>query len=322
MPTLTFLAAKFCRGLSEEIVVPLAGAASRDFETLMQQCRDIVDVCLTSKAKRAKIAETKGTSSSISWKDMKFAGKGKGKQFAARQAPGQFTRTSSQQGVLLDLFPLLDVRDAKKSMQDVVLPKIVWHSDVNKEFQDLKVTSLFEDALLEIETMRVENELLEKNQDDCQVCPFSSSKGKLLVKAVSQTIVREIVMLHGMPESIISDRDPKFTSRSGEALQRAFGTQLLLEPYAEPADDRDTINLRLNAFRKHKPLYFDGALDPIAAARWLQALEKIFRVMQCTNPQKLMFATYMLEGDTHEWWMNTSQAYEVQGVRELRYVTM
>ncbi|XP_061362616.1 uncharacterized protein LOC133306324 [Gastrolobium bilobum] len=39
----------------------------------------------------------------------------------------------------------------------------------------------------------------------------------------------------------------------------------------------------------------------------------MFRVMQCTDLQKLMFATYMLEGDTHEWWTNTSQVYELQG---------
>ncbi|XP_061358359.1 uncharacterized protein LOC133302570 [Gastrolobium bilobum] len=86
-----------------------------------------------------------------------------------------------------------------------------------------------------------------------------------------------------------------------------------MEPYVVPAEDRDTLDRRLNAFRKHKPPSFDWSLDPIAAARWLQALEKIFRDMQCSDPQKLMFSTNMLEGDAHEWWMNTSQAYELQG---------
>ncbi|XP_061374697.1 uncharacterized protein LOC133316915 [Gastrolobium bilobum] len=73
-PTLIFLAAKFRMGLSEDIAGYLVGSASRDFGTLVQQCRDIEDLCNSSKA---KIADTKGTNSSTSWKDENFAGKGK-----------------------------------------------------------------------------------------------------------------------------------------------------------------------------------------------------------------------------------------------------
>ena len=38
--------------------------------------------------------------------------------------------------------------------------------------------------------------------------------------------VSEIVRLHGVPLSIISDRDPKFTSRFWKKLQEALGTKL------------------------------------------------------------------------------------------------
>ncbi|XP_061367806.1 uncharacterized protein LOC133310824 [Gastrolobium bilobum] len=62
----------------------------------------------------------------------------------------------------------------------------------------------------------------------------------------------------------------------------------LMRPYFEPAEDQETRDRRLDAFRKHKSPSFDGSYDPIVAARWLQALDKIFRVMQCTGPQKLM----------------------------------
>ena len=37
---------------------------------------------------------------------------------------------------------------------------------------------------------------------------------------------REIVRLHGIPISIISDRDPRFTSRFWGKLQEALGTRL------------------------------------------------------------------------------------------------
>ncbi|XP_061362615.1 uncharacterized protein LOC133306323 [Gastrolobium bilobum] len=96
MPTPAFLASKFRRGLNEEIADRIAGAAFRDFGTLVQLCRDIEDVCVVSKAKKAKISNVKGTDSSTSWRDKKFDGKGKRKQLAARQAPNQFKRTSAQ----------------------------------------------------------------------------------------------------------------------------------------------------------------------------------------------------------------------------------
>ena len=38
--------------------------------------------------------------------------------------------------------------------------------------------------------------------------------------------IREIVRLHGIPISIISDRDMRFTSRFWGKLQKALGTRL------------------------------------------------------------------------------------------------
>jgi len=37
--------------------------------------------------------------------------------------------------------------------------------------------------------------------------------------------IREIVKLHGIPTSIVLDRDPKLTSRFWRAFQQAFGVQ-------------------------------------------------------------------------------------------------
>jgi len=38
--------------------------------------------------------------------------------------------------------------------------------------------------------------------------------------------VSEIVRLHDVPSSIVSDRDPRFTSRFWESLHKALGTKL------------------------------------------------------------------------------------------------
>jgi hypothetical protein len=48
---------------------------------------------------------------------------------------------------------------------------------------------------------------------------------------------RDIVRLHGMPESIVSDRDSKFTSRFWRELHRTVGTKLLMSTSFHPQTD-------------------------------------------------------------------------------------
>ena len=43
---------------------------------------------------------------------------------------------------------------------------------------------------------------------------------------MAELYIKEIVRLHGISISIISDRDPRFTSRFWGKLQEALGTQL------------------------------------------------------------------------------------------------
>jgi len=55
---------------------------------------------------------------------------------------------------------------------------------------------------------------------------FLSINQKLLMDRLEELYVREVVRLHGVPTSIVSDRDPRFTSRFWQSLQAASGTQL------------------------------------------------------------------------------------------------
>ncbi|GFS34403.1 hypothetical protein Acr_00g0033850 [Actinidia rufa] len=57
------------------------------------------------------------------------------------------------------------------------------------------------------------------------------------VKVLSHLYVREIVRLHGVPVSIISNQDLRLTARFWQSLQAALGTQLLFSTAFHPQTD-------------------------------------------------------------------------------------
>ena len=54
---------------------------------------------------------------------------------------------------------------------------------------------------------------------------------------LTEIYVSEIVMLHGIPLSIVFNRDPRFTSRFWNELQSAFGTRLNFSTTFHPQTD-------------------------------------------------------------------------------------
>jgi hypothetical protein len=57
---------------------------------------------------------------------------------------------------------------------------------------------------------------------------------------LAEEFISEIVRLHGVPVSIISDRDPKFTSRLWKVFHEALGTRLNLSTAYHPQTDGQT----------------------------------------------------------------------------------
>jgi len=55
-----------------------------------------------------------------------------------------------------------------------------------------------------------------------------------LVDRLAKMYVNEVVRLHGVPISIVSDRDLRFTSRLWSSIQRALGTNLSISTAFHP----------------------------------------------------------------------------------------
>nr|GFB85988.1 DNA/RNA polymerases superfamily protein [Tanacetum cinerariifolium] len=57
------------------------------------------------------------------------------------------------------------------------------------------------------------------------------------VSRLAEIFQQEIVRLHGTPSAIVSDRDPRFTSRFWKGLQKAWGTRLKFSTAFHPQTD-------------------------------------------------------------------------------------
>jgi len=66
---------------------------------------------------------------------------------------------------------------------------------------------------------------------------FLAFNQKMSMEKLAELYVREVVRLHGVPTSIISDKDMRFTSRFWQSLQAALGTQLRMSYAYHPQID-------------------------------------------------------------------------------------
>ncbi|XP_057976101.1 uncharacterized protein LOC131163523 [Malania oleifera] len=78
-----------------------------------------------------------------------------------------------------------------------------------------------------------------------------------------------------------------------EEIRRDFGG-----PSYPPVHEGHTID----QFTCLKPSSFEGGTDPIKAERWIQEMEKIMVVLNCTEEQKVLFATFKLAREAKQWW--------------------
>ncbi|RVW48854.1 Transposon Ty3-G Gag-Pol polyprotein [Vitis vinifera] len=66
---------------------------------------------------------------------------------------------------------------------------------------------------------------------------FLPMKVNFSMNRLTSLYIKEIVRMHGVPVSIVSDRDPRFTSRFWHSLQKALGTKLSFSTVFHPQTD-------------------------------------------------------------------------------------
>jgi len=66
---------------------------------------------------------------------------------------------------------------------------------------------------------------------------FLAMNLRMSMAKLAQLYVKEVMRLHGVPSSIVSDRDPRFTFQFWQTLQEALGTKLTMSSAYHPQTD-------------------------------------------------------------------------------------
>ncbi|XP_030547685.2 uncharacterized protein LOC115753277 [Rhodamnia argentea] len=89
------------------------------------------------------------------------------------------------------------------------------------------------------------------------------------------------------------------------------------EPMAQQAQQQVAVNADggerrtqglVEQFLKLKPSKFIGTGKPEEAERWINEMEKIFRLLNCTDIDKMTPAKYRMDGNAMYWWQAMKDA--------------
>ena len=63
---------------------------------------------------------------------------------------------------------------------------------------------------------------------------FISTVSTITSQQTAELMLEHIFRYHGLPENIVSDRDPKFTAKFWQSLNKALGINLLMSTSSHP----------------------------------------------------------------------------------------
>ena len=119
----------------------------------------------------------------------------------------------------------------------------------------------------------------------------------------------------GPSEFMDTLREMAYAMREQAAAAHQMMDQLGRQPGAGHGANQNGLGvdleyLKFTEFRKANPPSFRGAFHPDKVNEWVKTMEKVFSVLDCTDHQKVAFATYMLEADAEFWWNGVKRLLE------------
>jgi hypothetical protein len=105
---------------------------------------------------------------------------------------------------------------------------------------------------------------------------------------LEQVLIMQAQMLQAMQQTMAN-------------MQQAQGHQSVPQP-----QQRD----KLGEFQQTKPLTFSHSAESMDADGWLKTIEKNLEAVQCTNKERVLFATHQLVGHAADWWDAYVEAHE------------
>ena len=55
-------------------------------------------------------------------------------------------------------------------------------------------------------------------------------------------------------------------------------------------------------FKRLSPPPFEATIEPMEAEKWIIEMEKVFRVLECSEGEKVAYVAYMLREIAYDWW--------------------
>jgi hypothetical protein len=77
-------------------------------------------------------------------------------------------------------------------------------------------------------------------------------------------------------------------------------------PPPPPVPPRD----KHREFMSHKPPTFASSLDPLHADDWLKSVEKMLNIAQCSDREKVLYASGRLTGPAADWWNSYTATHD------------
>lgn len=101
---------------------------------------------------------------------------------------------------------------------------------------------------------------------------------------------REIVRLHGLPSSIVSDRDSKFTSKWWKELHKILGAKLLMSTSFHPQTDGQTERANRNVGQIFRSIVRDDQRD------WIDRVDMTEFAINASISETTKYAPFELNG--------------------------